>query len=115
MSLVATWCKCTDGKWYEEPVWEGKGWFICLDDDDPPELVVQENCKCNGTGWFRIVRKDGEAQRLFNGSWQPARSYFGKFTQVPPPPQRYDSVSDTRPSYMGCFYDFEEWSQEKRK
>jgi hypothetical protein len=41
MSLVPTYVRLADGKWYKDPVfrvWDD-GSFICMDDDDPPELV----------------------------------------------------------------------------
>lgn len=42
MSLVSTWVEMDDGRWHQNPVLgQGKRWFICYDDDDPIELVVQ--------------------------------------------------------------------------
>jgi hypothetical protein len=41
MSLVATYVQATDGKIYKEPVLSGEDFFICFDDDDPPELVIK--------------------------------------------------------------------------
>ena len=40
MSLVGTYVRATDGNLYEDPVLRGDGWFVCFDDDDPPELVL---------------------------------------------------------------------------
>lgn len=47
MSLVSTYCLADDGKWYKEPVLRGEDWFICFDDDDPPELVFKEHSDIN--------------------------------------------------------------------
>lgn len=42
MSLVSHYCLADDEKWYREPVVGVAGrWYICFDDDDPPELVVR--------------------------------------------------------------------------
>ncbi len=44
MSLVGTYVLCDDGRWYTNPCWwgslNGRWWFICFDDDDPPEIVI---------------------------------------------------------------------------
>lgn len=45
MSLVPTYAQAVDGWFYKEPTWRGEGWFICLDDDDPPELVMYKSLK----------------------------------------------------------------------
>lgn len=42
MSLVSTYVRMDDGLWHKNPViGEGKQWFICYDDDDLIELVLQ--------------------------------------------------------------------------
>jgi len=41
MSLVPTYVKADDGFFYKDPVLSEKGYFICFDDDDPPELVIK--------------------------------------------------------------------------
>lgn len=41
MSLVSTYVKFNDGKYYKNPVIYGDGWYICFDDDEPPELVAE--------------------------------------------------------------------------
>ena len=60
MSLVPTFVKADNGKWYQNPELEGPGWFICFDDDDPIELVFMK--KFNGKN---IKDKDAkfEAQK----------------------------------------------------
>lgn len=119
MSLVATWCLCSNGKWYEDPVWEGdplpdssRSWFLCLDDDEPPELVVQIGQPIPEIPWFRPGTKMRQAGRRyfsetgsFNEQYRPARNQFGSLIRRPDPPQEYSSVSDTRPSYMGHYYE----------
>lgn len=130
MSLVATWCYCSDGKWYEDPVWyelaedsKTRSWFLCLDDDDPPELVIQltddeykhhkrpavpelDYFKITGGWsysfgrWFGLSHSSPVKQAMRHGV-----GVFGKLTKVPPPPGQFDSVSEERPDYMGCYYD----------
>lgn len=41
MSLVSTYVLFSDGRYYKNPTIRGDGWFLCFDDDDQPELVVQ--------------------------------------------------------------------------
>jgi len=41
MSLVSTYVRATDNKWYRDPVLSGEDWFVCFDDDDPVELVIE--------------------------------------------------------------------------
>jgi hypothetical protein len=40
MSLVSTYVKSQDGKYYQNPTIYGIGWYICFDDDEPPEFVL---------------------------------------------------------------------------
>lgn len=46
MSLTYTSALCNDGIWYKNPTWRGElrnnPFFVCLDDNEPPELVVAE-------------------------------------------------------------------------
>ena len=44
MSLVPTWVLCDDRRMYRDAVLAAAAdgdWFICFDDNDPPELVMQ--------------------------------------------------------------------------
>lgn len=41
MSLVPDYVKYSDGKWYKNSTFGvADKWFVCFDDNDPPELVV---------------------------------------------------------------------------
>ena len=42
MSLVPTYVLAQDGYWYKNPVLGTASWFLCYDDDDPIEIVIQE-------------------------------------------------------------------------
>lgn len=46
MSLGPTLVRAADGLYYQDPVFEGtdaagRRWFVCFDEDDPPELIVE--------------------------------------------------------------------------
>lgn len=49
MSLCRVFIEGSDGKFYKDPTIKGQYgrtlWFLCFDDDDPPEIVVQEDPK----------------------------------------------------------------------
>lgn len=40
MSLVPTYVLADDNEFYKDPTINGIDFFICFDDDDPPELVI---------------------------------------------------------------------------
>ena len=40
MSLVGILVVADDGRFYREPVLFGDDWFLCFDDDDPPEIII---------------------------------------------------------------------------
>ena len=108
MSLGTTWIgPCADGRYYSEPCWKseekeyGWDWFICLDEDDPPEIVVRESVDGPTLSWFKYKGLKGGGSRgcLEPGSalnFVKAKSAFGKFQQVPPPPIEYDRVVEDR-------------------
>lgn len=98
MSLVASYAKAKDGLYYEGP-WSGPGWFICLDDDDPPELVINVELHpeldtkkytvvrawiVENIPYFHITNEGYQSGRLFGGGFKRARSWFGHFIDYPP-------------------------------
>ncbi len=44
MSLVSTFVRMANDKWYKNPTISDltNNWFLCFDDDDPPELVIYQ-------------------------------------------------------------------------
>jgi len=42
MSLVSSYIHCEDGKYYKNLVYQDEEgtWFLCFDDDEPPEIVI---------------------------------------------------------------------------
>lgn len=59
MSLVSTYVVMADGKYYQNPVIydETGDWFICFDDEEPPEFVIRTNV-------ISSSRKDREKEIL---------------------------------------------------
>lgn len=115
MSLVSTYCKCSDGKWYKEPIWFGSDWFICLDDDEPPELVIEKESSKPDILWFEIKGYPETSARLFPvgtgrkwSNFKNAKSWFGPLIATPSPPQRYNAVYDRKPDKMGVYYEFQD-------
>jgi hypothetical protein len=114
MSLVASFAKCSDGLYYEGP-WSGDGWFLVLDDDEPPELVVKlerwpeldtekltvirEWCK-EHVPFFYAMEDRGTAGRLFGSSthgFMQGHAWFGLLKGFPPPPD-----SNGQEEWHGC-------------
>jgi len=43
MSLGPTYVRADDDEFYKDPTISGHDFFICFDEDDPPELVIMKN------------------------------------------------------------------------
>lgn len=123
MSLVPTWVRATDGRYYKNPILHGEDWFVCFDDDDPPELVVvqvpgegREDARRRAEG---ILRKAGVPGTLSNRSSRAGRSYppypsrrvlesiafFFDLTGPIPIPEIHQDVTDGRPTGECVFYE----------
>lgn len=85
MSLVPTYVKATDDYFYKNPILQGNGWFICFDDDEPPELVIADESPVTPEYAFELanikyshLRKGTKAERVFGKGWKfkPTQSYF---------------------------------------
>jgi hypothetical protein len=112
MSKVPTYVQAIDGKFYQEPTIIGEGWFICFDDDDPPELVIEQPIKkaaveiLKSTGiHYTALQKHSKSQREFDGKTKKAISYFFHLHSRIPVPQKFDKAID-RPSGDCVFYEF---------
>lgn len=134
MSLVPTFARAVDGVFYENPVLRGDGWFLCFDDDDPPELVIRtvhhagfggkafrEKVRAraveilDGLGFrYRITSKEPHCtgQRLFgeNRQFNPAAAFFLKIESPIPVPQQFSGKATLEEvSQRECVvYTFEE-------
>lgn len=85
MSLVSSYVQAKDGLFYKNPQLSGKGWFICFDDDEPPELVIAINNVLSPEDIFKMCNIDVRvlkskskkyALRLFHGKFKSAKSIF---------------------------------------
>jgi hypothetical protein len=61
MSLVPTYVQMDDGRWYDGPVIGDRDrWFVCWDDDEPPELVVRAANRAEAEAQIEAVRRQIE-------------------------------------------------------
>lgn len=113
MSLVSTYVRAVDGKLYRNPVIRGDGWFLCFDDDDPPELVVEVGREAPGFTFFKRKRRGHRGGRCSQSSlnktvemrFKTADSYFGRLTAPIPVPAEHDGVATTEEIGQGVVYD----------
>ena len=116
MSLVSTYVRADDGLFYNDPTLSREGWFICFDDEEPPELVVAEDSEVNFKDVFKMLGIDYKGvkerrmggERMFDGRFRRALSYF--FELKEPIPTKYITESDgtiESPEEVGqgVFYD----------
>ncbi len=129
MSLVATYVKAVNGKWYEDPILEGVSstghrWFLCFDDDDPPEFVYEAGMHSNprqNPDWVlslagvdvNAIALSNESDRMFGEEWVRAKGYFVTITNPIPVPSKFDAVFDEKPTKQGCYYGFEPMKRKK--
>lgn len=116
MSLVSTYCLADDGKWYKEPVLGGEDWFICFDDDDPPELVFKEHSDINPYTLLRelgikasLKGRGNRSMRMFSEEikFDDAISFWLKIKKPIPAAAitEHDGIIDELP-FQGTLYDF---------
>jgi len=116
MSLVATYVKADDGFFYNCPILSGEGWFICFDDDEPPELVIAKDSEVKfenvfkklGIDYNKIKERKMGGERFFDGEFKEALSYFFKLRK--PIPSKYITKNDgkiksIKEIYQGVIYD----------
>lgn len=134
MSLVPTFVQAVDGKYYENPTLrgvdsDGARWFLCFDDDDPPELVIErKNRKLTinhgkailaplGFKYEFLMRQPQSSGRLFGKSLSSpsadAGAFFIKIKSAIPVPTEFDSVVTRAEAYnqQCALYEFEGASQ----
>ena len=111
MSLVSTYVRAVDGKLYRNPVLRGKGWFLCFDDDEPPELVVLRGQTPPGFEFFKKKKQTPRrSMRCFgkdiSAPFQNADAYFGRLTAPIPVPEEHNGfVSSPERIRQGVVYD----------
>lgn len=120
MSLVSTYVESQEGHWYRDPAVRGPGWFICWDDDEPIELVIEvaKNIKAETIlqnlakrGWkLSIIGKGHEgAQRMFGkdirSGFRPALSYFLRQKNGPTDAMlKGNARMEAKPQGQGVYY-----------
>jgi hypothetical protein len=116
MSLCSTFVKAVDGKYYDDPVFRGEGYFVCFDDDDPPEIVISLERYRNpdpavilqaiGIDYAKSSLKiQGRAGRCFTGEkkeTQEAISYFFNLKSPIPVPIEFYKAVNSRNECHGC-------------
>ena len=128
MSLVPTYVQCADGKWYKDPLMGNiDTYFLCFDDDEPPEIVIDEECFNNGIRPENVIKalhldalqigKLRRSERCFGKSliersnkieMKPAVSCFIRIYRAPDPKTviRHDGVSQNFPKPDCVLYEF---------
>jgi hypothetical protein len=115
MSLNSPYVCCSDSKWYKDPVWRGPDWFVCYDDDDPPEIIIKADSKLSFDEALKLCghkacatfRFRGGVERVFDKEgvkFARAKSCFFKPSGLPRPPDEFGAVFDEAPSVPGVFY-----------
>lgn len=132
MSLVPTWVRMKNSKWYRDPViydkFELASWYICFDDKDPAEIVIQkpdkqltkkerklaiENLLKNIGIDARIISHNVSGSRFFPPKWNvmaPAITAFIEIkSQIDSNNYQIDSeeIKNTIPQGEGVYYQFE--------
>lgn len=119
---MSTYVRAVDGQLYRNPVVEGKHWFVCFDDDEPPELVVEKEHQRPGLSWFKMgtwnKNHPKHGHRCFGGNIHDTRAalaYFGKLAARIPVPKRHDGVAKADEIGQGVIYDPLPKAKKKRK
>ena len=109
MSFVSAYVRAVDGKLYRDPVVEGDGWFVCFDDDDPPELVVKAAMALPELPFIKIIGGNTRSFRDFSddpdASMIEADSYWCKLVKPIPVPRVHDGVVDRKDISQSVIYD----------
>lgn len=117
MSLVPTFVLAQDGKLYENPVLQGSGWYLCFDDDDPPELVIKVSRGMKRSMYRKLAEntlREAGIQQYARLSFQhvsgrmigTAASFFLDLKEPIPVPQKFDAALEEYPAREGVVYNF---------
>jgi hypothetical protein len=122
MSLGYIFIKCDDGKWYRGGALGEEDWFLCFDEDEPPEIVIKKKAYEEGLTPQKVIEKVGLnadiagkiknfAGRCFTKTLElePAIAVYLRIYAPPPAKwiKDYDKVCDKCPDCEGTFYNFE--------
>jgi hypothetical protein len=109
MSLYTTHVLCSDGKIYDDPVWEGRDpdgsirWFLCTDElelvlrVDDKDITKDLRHEFPNLKFIEYVSRPSPEhpktyKRIFDGKFALASTRLGLFIAIPPPPQKYKRV-----------------------
>lgn len=128
MSLGTTYVRAVDGKFYAEPVFRGvtengNRWFICFDEDDDPEFVLETThgeekpnallpAFCRTDGRLTVATKGGNRVFGVDGHkwlYAPAVSFWLRCHARTDVPTEYDKrcePSADKAGLNGTYYDF---------
>ena len=129
MSLGPTFVKMADGKWYKNPVLYGNSsqWFLCFDEDDPPELVIHQPKEqfSKADRWelidrllanlgiiSRILEHVPCGQRMFPPHYMEFKESIRAYLTIRQPIDltnlmiKHDGAFDQMPDIEGCYMEF---------
>ncbi len=98
MSQVATYVEGVDGRYYICPIIYTDDWYVCFNDDDPPEIVVRHHKSEKGAesrakkflrdaGFkFRDFKFKGTSGRMFPPEWKLTQASSAFFEILEPFP-----------------------------
>lgn len=121
MSLIPTFVRTRDGKYYKNLVYRGNNWFICFDDNEPVEFVsklsanIDPNKILKELEWptYKLGESKLYAGRAFNKSLHEAKCWYiysnswKSYEQLFPSPKQddiYNKVYNTHPNLEGVYY-----------
>jgi len=116
MSLGYVWVKAVDGIFYRGLTYHdvNGNWFLCFDEDEPPELVIKRTCPTSPEDILRELgivadlRHGPGGSRIFNDKFVKARAFFLKMDcskpfPKPRPHDKWDAQCN-RMIYEGTWY-----------
>lgn len=118
MSMVPTYVRASDGRFYKNPVLTSEDGFICFDDNDPPELVMktrgskvtneaaelQMDMFLGAGRWAGLLRAVA-CRRLFGLKTEPAMVFWFRLTHCIPVPVTHQGCECGKPKHDCVIYD----------
>lgn len=133
MSLVSSYVLFDNGRWYRDPTIRGEDWYLCFDDDDPPEVVIK-TVEGQSKGYYsslminKCIQLNEQGLRLHMTEAGPiayrfftdnirdmeyAASWFVEIkSKIPASFAPIQGGTGYQPDNQGCFY-FPGWTQEE--
>lgn len=112
-----TYVKCQDGRYYRDPMWERRDWYITIDGSETEIIIVRKP----DTGNPDDARKSvinilnaigikaniimnsyrGNERRVFPSGVKPASRFLLEILSTPPVPPKFSGVKDSRDEIRG--------------